>query len=81
MGSFRVEESRYRVAVEVDGIEQVHEATLSNEYSAWPETAAGCSCGFSYGPRRSGALSALHKHFAELGVEDAKPIERKSIYL
>lgn len=78
MGSFRVEESIYRVAVEVDGITQNHDATLSNEYSAWPETAASCSCGFSFGPRRTGALSALRQHFAELGVEDAKPVERRS---
>ena len=80
MGSFRVEESSYRVVVEVDGIEQVHEATLSNEYSAWPETGAQCSCGFSFGPKRTGALSALREHFAEMGVIDAKPDGRKTVY-
>jgi hypothetical protein len=81
MGSFRVEEATYRIAVEVDGNMQVHDATLSNEYSAWPETAASCSCGFSYGPRRTGAFSALREHFAEVGVDDAQPVERRTIHL
>jgi hypothetical protein len=78
MGKFWTEESTYRVVVGVEGSDQVHEATLSDEHSAWPETSARCTCGFAYGPRTSGALAALREHFAELGVPDIKPLSSKT---
>lgn len=73
MSKFWVEETHYKVVVEVDGKEETHEATIEDDHSPMPESMAHCSCGFSYGPKRNGAYSALHEHFSDLGVSDVKP--------
>ena len=77
MSRFWIEETTYRVVIEVAGHEQVHEATLEDDHSPWPESSASCSCGFSYGPRRRGARDALLGHFGELGASDVRPAGTK----
>jgi len=73
-----IETSDYRVVVQSDGKETVHEATFSSDHSPDPEDWADCSCGFSVSPRRHGALGLLHDHFRDFGAADVKPIRTRS---